>query len=138
MSEMVILDNSDFEEKQMEEPERHYLPLDNFKFDWSMMLPDQENENDGVLDWNKLIYGPDQCLEFDLKKNEKLMRPEFYGYLFKKASERSEMEKFYLKQSGFCAYEEESDEDMLDAIREEQKIKRFIVDRIDRDNDIDE
>lgn len=134
MSGMVILDSSDFEEKHeevMEEPERHYLPIENYKFDWSMMLPDAEDEESNI-DWNKLIYGADQCLEFDLKKNEKLMRPEYYGYLFQRASERSEMEKFYLRQSGFCAYEEESDED----VAEEKIIKRFVIEKMDNDNDL--
>ena len=50
------------------------------------------------------------------------MKPEFYEYLFKRASERTEMEKFYLRQSGFDAYDNDSDEDV-----EEEKIKRFIV-----------
>lgn len=103
------------------ELERKYLPVENYKFDWNMMLYGEEEE-ESVIDWNKLIYGEDQLLEFDLKKNENLMRPEFYEYMFKKASERTEVEKFYLKQSGFCAYENESDEDL-----EETKIKRFIV-----------
>jgi len=101
------------------ELEKNYLPVTNYKFDWNMMLYG-EDEEESVIDWNKLIYGEDQLLEFDLKKNERLMRPEFYEYMFKRASERSEIEKFYLKQSGFG--EDESDEDV-----EETKIKRFII-----------
>jgi len=103
------------------ELERNYLPIENYVFDWNMMLY-SEDENKFEIDWNKLVYNEDQLLEFDLKKNEKLMRPEYYQYMFQRASERSEIEKFYLKQSGFCAYENESDEDV-----EEAKIKRFIV-----------
>lgn len=93
--------------KEQEEPERHYLPMTNWKFDWNMMLYGEDEETGFQLDWNKLIYGEEQMLDFDLKKNEKLMRPEHYEYLFKPPSQRSEMEKFFLKQSGFC-----NDEDL--------------------------
>ena len=123
MSEMIEETKDIVEEKQDGEIEleRKYLPVTNYKFDWNMMLYGEEEE-ESVIDWNKLIYGEDQLLEFDLKKNEMLMRPEFYEYMFKRASERSEVEKFYLKQSGFCS---ESDEEAEEV--EETKIKRFIV-----------
>lgn len=105
------------------ELERNYLPIENYVFDWNMMLYCDE-EKEPVIDWNKLVYNEDQLLEFDLKKNEKLMRPEYYQYMFQRASERSEIEKFYLKQSGFSSFGDENDsnEDV-----EETKIKRFIV-----------
>ena len=93
------------------ELERNYLPIENYKFDWNMMLYG-EDEKGFELDWNKLVYNEDQLLDFDLKKNERLMKPEYYEYLFRRASERTEQEKFYLKQSGFCAYENDSDEDV--------------------------
>lgn len=103
--------------------ERNYLPIENYVFDWNMMIYGEE-EKEFEIDWNKLVYNEDQLLEFDLKKNEKLMRPEYYQYMFQRASERSEIEKFYLKQSGFSSFgdENDSDEDV-----EETKIKRFIV-----------
>jgi len=105
------------------ELERNYLPIENYVFDWNMMIYG-EDENKFEIDWNKLVYNEDQLLEFDLKKNEKLMRPEYYQYMFQRASERTEIEKFYLMQSGFSSFgdENDSDEDV-----EETKIKRFIV-----------
>jgi len=105
------------------ELERNYLPIENYVFDWNMMIYG-EDKKEFEIDWNKLIYNEDQLLEFDLKKNEKLMRPEYYQYMFQRASERTEIEKFYLMQSGFSSFgdENDSDEDV-----EETKIKRFIV-----------
>jgi hypothetical protein len=96
--------------KEQEEPERHYLPTTNFLFDWNKMLYGEEEESGIEIDWNKLIYNEEQMIEFDLKKNEKIMRPEHYEYLFKPPSQRSDMEKFFLQQSGFCNEEEEEDE----------------------------
>lgn len=111
--------------KEQEEPERHYLPVTNFHFDWNMMLYSQEQEEGFELDWNKLIYGEDQMLEFDLKKNEKLMRPEHYEYLFKPPSQRTEIEKFFLKQSGFCNEEEDADIEELES--QEALPIRFVI-----------
>lgn len=115
----------DVEEPLPYEPERHYLPAENYHFDWNGLLGSSIDENGDIIDWNKLIYNEEQLLEFDLKKQERALRPESYDYMFKKASERTELEKFYLRQSGFCAYDEDSDEDC-----EEQRIKRFIIDPI--------
>ena len=119
------LDKLDEPEPVPYEPERHYLPIENFNFDWNMILYGEDEENE-VIDWNKLIYGQDQMLEFDLQKNEKLMRPEFYDYMFRRASERTEIEKFYLKQSGFDAYDDDSQEEI--EAEASEKIRRFIVD----------
>lgn len=110
------------EEKELE---RNYLPIENYIFDWNMMLY-SENENESEIDWNKLIYNDEQLLEFELKKNEKKMKPEFYEYLFKKSNERSEMEKFYLRESGFDIYDYDSEESDA-VIKEEERIKRFII-----------
>ena len=126
LNELDILD-----EPVPYELERHYLPIENFNFDWNMILYGEDEENE-VIDWNKLIYGQDQMLEFDLQKNEKLMRPEFYDYMFRRASERTEIEKFYLKQSGFDAYDDDSQEEieMQKTVEAEasEKIRRFIID----------
>ena len=104
------------------EPERNYLPIENFCFDWNMMLYG-DHEEGFQIDWNKLIYNDEQLLEFKLKKDEKLLRPEHYEYLFKRNSERSEIEKYFLRQSGFCAYDNDSDEEM-DVVRE----RRLVID----------
>jgi len=124
MSESINLESS---QPELQEPKRHYLNFENFKLDWSMLLPDAEEE-ENVIDWNKLMYGEDQCLEFDLKKNERLMRPESYDYMFRRASDRTDMEKFFLKQSGFCAYDNDSEEELEEEKKEELKIKRFVID----------
>jgi hypothetical protein len=106
------------------EPERHYLPIDNFKFDWNMMLYG-EDETNNEIDWNKLVYGEDQMLEFDLKKNEKIMRPEYYNYMFRKSSEITDLEKYFLKQSGF-EYELEVHKEIETV--EIEKMRRFVID----------
>lgn len=113
------------EEAMPYEPERNYLPTENYNFNWNMLLGSAIDDKGDNIDWNKLVYNEEQLLEFDLKKQERLLRPESYDYIFKKASERTELEKFYLRQSGFCAYDEDSDEDC-----EEQRIKRFVIDPI--------
>lgn len=125
------LDKLDALEPVPYEPERHYLPIDNFKFNWNMMLYG-EDETNCEIDWNKLIYGEDQMLEFDLKKNEKIMRPEYYDYMFRRSTDRTDIEKYFLRQSGFDAYDDDSQEE-LEAHKEiegeaTEKIRRFVID----------
>jgi hypothetical protein len=119
-NEEIHLDSS----VQPYEPERNYLPVTNFYFDWNMaMYTDEIEEAPGFkLDWNKLIYNEEQISQFSLQKEEKMMRPEFYEYLFKKPTHRSDMEKFFLQQSGFCN-DDCPDEEQED----EQIIKRLVT-----------
>lgn len=104
------------------ELERHYLPATNYNIDWNMLLYGQEEETGFQIDWNKLVYNEEQLLEFDLKRQEKLLRPEFYGYLFSAPAQRSEMEKFFLSQSGFSIEEDDVEDDPTDI-----PIKRLVI-----------
>jgi hypothetical protein len=105
--------------------ERHYLPLENYILDWNMLLYGEEEETGFQIDWNKLVYNEDQLLEFTLRQQEKMLRPEHYGYLFSAPAQRSEMEKFFLTQSGFCIDEDvEEEEDEINDI----PIKRLVLD----------
>jgi tRNA splicing endonuclease len=107
------------------EPERHYLPLENYILDWNMLLYGEEEESGFQIDWNKLIYNEEQLLDFSLRQQEKMLRPEHYEYLFSAPAQRSEMEKFFLTQSGFCIDEEEdAEEDEINDI----PIKRLVID----------
>ena len=123
LSKTQLID--EFDEPLPYEPERNYLPIENFKLDWNMMLYGAD-ENGDEIDWNKLVYNDDQLLEFNLQKQEKILRPEYYEYLFKKNSERSELEKYFLRQSGFGAYDDDSDEE-LEINRVE---KRLVINNI--------
>jgi len=104
------------------ELERHYLPATNYNIDWNMLLYGQEEETGFQIDWNKLIYNEDQLLEFELKRQERMLRPEHYEYLFSAPAQRSEMEKFFLSQSGFSIDEDEEEEE-----NENELIKRFVI-----------
>ena len=106
------------------ELERHYLPVTNYNLDWNMLLYGQDEETGFEIDWNKLIYNEDQLLEFELKRQERKLRPEFYEYLFSAPAQRSDMEKFFLAQSGFCIEEGEDEEEEINDI----PIKRFVID----------
>lgn len=120
------------EEKNMEQSiidtlnkdlERNYLPqneMATWKMDWNMLLYSPEEESGFQLDWNKLIYNEEQLAEFYLQKNEKIIQPNKYEYLFENPSERTPMEKYYLKMAGYDVDEkEETDEDLI--------VKRLIV-----------
>ena len=106
------------------ELERHYKPLTSCSIDYNMLFYGQE-ENGSAIDWNKLIYNEEQLQEFTLRKQEKIFRPEFYEYLFSAPAERTEMEKFFLTQSGF-SIDENEDEDEDEEM--EQPIRRFVID----------
>jgi hypothetical protein len=117
MEQMTLIEN-DF----AVEPERHYKPLDSFILDWNKLLFVQD-DNGVELDWNKLIYNDEQLLELTLKQQERFLRPEHYEFLFSAPSQRTDMEKFFLSQSGFCIDEED---DFYEG--EEEMIKRLVID----------
>jgi hypothetical protein len=118
--------NIDFDSQ---EPERRYIPISQFKIDWSMMLYDSVDEKEETIDWNKMVYGEQQLAQFDLQKSEKTMKPEFYEYLFRKPSERTEQEKYFLGQSGFDAEDDESEDE------EEKLIKRLVIGPAQKSNE---
>lgn len=101
MSELIIKD----------EPEKEYLPCKNFKLDMSL-LDYGVAEKAYQMDWNKLVYGNDQMLDFLLNKEEQRLPCRYYNYLFQKPNRRSDMEKHFLKEKGFqIGNGDESDED---------------------------
>jgi len=107
--------NKDLERKYMDTSD-----MATWKMDWNMLLYTPEEESGFQLDWNKLIYNEEQLAEFYLQKTEKMIKPDKYEYLFENPSERSAMEKYYLKMAGYDVdEEEETDEDLI--------VKRLIV-----------
>ena len=106
------------------EPERHYKPLSSCSIDWNMFNYSEPEEASCVVDWNKMVYNDEQLEEFYLRKQEKMFRPEFYEYLFSAPRDKTEMEKFFLIQSGFCIDEEEDDWNDINDI----PIKRLVID----------
>lgn len=105
MSELIIKD----------EPEKEYLPTRNFKLDMSM-LDYGVAEKAYKMDWNKLVYGNEQMLDFLLNKEEERLPCRYYNYLFQKPHRRSDMEKHFLKEKGFQIENghESDEEDELD------------------------
>lgn len=114
------------EEKINEEPERHYLSihdLSKWKMDWNMLLFQPEDQNGFELDWNKLIYNDEQMAEFNLQKQERMIQPDKYEYLFENPTQRSPLELYYLKMAGYdveeIATEKEEDNEVI--------VKRLII-----------
>lgn len=104
--------------------ERHYLPesqLSKWKIDWNMLLYTPEDDTGFKLDWNKLIYNEEQLAEFYLQKNEKIIQPDKYEYLFENPSQRTPMEIHFLKMAGYDVEDNVVDEE------EETFIKRLVV-----------
>lgn len=104
--------------------ERNYLSSKEqatWMMDWNMLLYSEEEESGFKLDWNKLIYNEEQLEEFNLQRQEKMIQPDRYEYLFNNPSERTPMEKIYLKQAGYDVEETECEED------NETIVKRLIV-----------
>jgi hypothetical protein len=116
------------EEKTYEEPERHYLSIQEqskWIMDWNMLLYQPEEDTGFKLDWNKLIYNDEQMAEFNLQKQEKIIQPDKYEYLFENPTERSPLELYYLKMAGY-----DVDEFVNDDINEDNNeaiVKRLII-----------
>jgi hypothetical protein len=89
--------NRDLERKYMDD-----CDMATWKMDWNMLLYQPEEESGFQLDWNKLIYNEEQLAEFYLQKNEKMIKPDKYEYLFENPSQRTPMEKYYLKIRILC------------------------------------
>lgn len=107
-----------------EEPIRHYTPLTaSFMLDWNKLLYSQEEEDSGCkLDWNRLIYNEEQIEEFNRQKKEKLVRPNMLEFLTAPPCERTEMEKYFLKEAGYDLNEEPDEYDLeYDRIVEERE-----------------
>lgn len=95
------------------EPVRHYTAVSkNFKLDWNMLLytPD-EDESAVIFDWNKLVYDEEQLQEFHLQQKERFVRPNLLEYLTKPIQERTEMERFFLAEAGFSCDDEKDETD---------------------------
>lgn len=96
-----------------EEPIRHYTPLTaGFMLDWNKLLYSVEDEEQCPLDWNRLIYNEEQIEEFNRQKKEKLVRPNMFEFMTTLPSERTEMEKFFLKEAGYAIDDEECENDL--------------------------
>ena len=117
MDPIIQIDKEEVKEEvneEVKETERHYLHESQFKLDWSMLLytPEQEDE-DTVIDWNKLVYNEEQYQEFVEKKRRQVFRTEMIDFLYKPFHERTDEEKFFLKEAGYCIYSEEGDGELL-------------------------
>lgn len=110
------------------EPERHYLSIHEqtkWIMDWNMLLYQPEVETGFQLDWNKLVYNDEQMAEFNLQKQEKMIQPDKYEYLFENITQRTPMELYFLKMAGY-----DIDESMNDDVKDEDDnsvLKRLII-----------
>jgi len=83
---------------------RKYLTPDqqtDWRIDWNMLLYTPEDKSNYELDWNKLIYNEEQLAEFNAQKQDKIIHPDKYEYLFENVTQRTAMEIFHLKQAGY-------------------------------------
>lgn len=115
-------------EQESYEPERNYLSAQDqskWKLDWNMLLYQPEVENGFKIDWNKLVYNDDQMSEFNLQKQEKMIQPDKYEYLFENPTERSAMELYYLKMAGYDIAEFDNQDSAQN--NDEAIIKRLII-----------
>jgi hypothetical protein len=110
------------------EPERHYLSVyeqSKWIMDWNMLLYQPEEESGFKLDWNKLIYNDEQMAEFNLQKQEKMIQPDKYEYLFENITQRTPMELYYLKMAGYDVPESINDD--IEDQDDSSVLKRLIV-----------
>lgn len=82
------------------EPEKLYLNNSNFKLDLNMLNYVEETSDEYQVDWDKLVYGDDQINQFIVNKQEKVLNPSAYDYLFN-PSERTPFEKWILAKEGY-------------------------------------
>jgi hypothetical protein len=111
-----------------QEPERHYLSIHDqskWKMDWNMLLYQPEDDQGFQLDWNKLVYNDEQIIEFNLQKQEKIIQPDKYEYLFENITQRTPMELYYLKMAGYDVQESISDD--INDEDDSSVLKRLIV-----------
>lgn len=92
--------------EEVKELERHYLPVTNFRLDWNKLLCNMDDEDNFRLDWNKLVYNEEQFLEFAEDKYRRVFRNELFDYLLKPFDERTPEEKHFIRDAGFCIYDE--------------------------------
>ena len=105
-----LLNSADIPEKADTALDVTWLPNRNFKLDLNMLnygIAEKTYE----LDWNRLIYGTDQMLDFLLNKEEERLPCRYYNYLFKSPSRRSNMEQYFLRERGIEIIDDSSDED---------------------------
>lgn len=81
------------------EPERLYTSLQNFNLNYNMLNYAEQN-NGFTLDWDRLVYGDDQINKFIINKQEKLLQPAAYNYLFD-PTDKTPFEKWVLEQEGY-------------------------------------
>jgi hypothetical protein len=120
MSEDNIKQTSSLIDDLNPELERNYLSVKEqatWKMDWNMLLYSEEDESGFKLDWNKLIYNEEQLEEFNLQRQEKIVQPDKYEYLFENPTHRTPMELFYLKQAGYAVEELECEEDNVTIVK---------------------
>lgn len=109
-NKVIDVSFAEVEPTPYEEPIRHYAPLSTgFMLDWNKLLYSVEEEEGFQLDWNRLIYNEEQIEEFNRQKKEKLVRPNLFEFMTTVPSERTEMEKYFLREAGY-AMDEELDE----------------------------
>lgn len=83
------------------EPERIYKPVSTFNLSLNMLNYAPPDEYTGFqIDWDKMVYGDDQLNQFIINKNEKVLRPDCYGYLFD-PTQKTPFEKWVLEKGGY-------------------------------------
>lgn len=113
-NKVIDVSFAEVEPTPYEEPIRCYTPLSaSFMLDWNKLLYCQEEEDSGCkLDWNRLIYSEEEITEFHRQKRERLVRPHMFEYMTAPTSERTEMEKYFLKEAGYDLNEEPDEYDL--------------------------
>jgi hypothetical protein len=108
-----LLNSADIPEKADTALDVTWLPNRNFKLDLNMLnygIAEKTYE----LDWNKLIYGTDQMLDFLLNKEEERLPCRYYNYLFKSPSHRTDLEQYFLRERGIEIIDDSDEDDGLD------------------------
>lgn len=135
MSEDNIKQEASLIDELNPELKKNYLSIKEqaaWKMDWNMLLYSEEETGSGFkLDWNKLIYNDEQLEEFNLQRQEKMVQPDKYEYLFQNPNNRTPMELFYLKEAGYDVEEVKEKQEIEED--NETIIKRLIIQNLLRE-----
>lgn len=138
MSEDNIKQEASLIDELNPELKKNYLSIKEqatWKMDWNMLLYSEEETGSGFkLDWNKLIYNDEQLEEFNLQRQEKMVQPDKYEYLFQNPNNRTPIELYYLKEAGYDVEEVKEKQEIEEKEEDNETIiKRLIIQNLLRE-----